>query len=150
MASLIESLYVPTHKDRLQGLAQKREYLKFSASGAATQLFPTAWTVPPDCLYVITQVGFSATPGGTQKVWNAALWFVNSGGASLALIAGHHWPDNFAAGSYNPTYFVQPVDFMLLPNEKIQPIAEFSAGVSTNYFDWYVMGFSVPRANVQR
>jgi len=153
---IIETLYSPTEKDRLSGLAQ-RIWVHRGTSTSALQNESIAGTsliqrVPPDTIRVIT--GFAVTfaslaaeyPTGVKV---SVLPSGSSAGAGI-MIASVPFPGDFTAGG--AIYSGQSVQCWApcFPGDDFEIICSKSAAVSNATWLFGVFGFEIPRANVRR
>lgn len=148
MALILESLFVPGHKERIsRGLSQRRynEFVNGAAGAVAVYSISTGLS-PVDTLRIIRGAAVVATPGAAQfptyiSINHARAGFVQS---RCVEIPNPALPANaLMAATFND------IDWMLFPRDGITIEVRFNAGVAANQADLWVWGFDMPRGNVE-
>lgn len=146
MPSIIESLYRPSEKDRLSGLAIRRFHQEVSVVQTAALTSATFAVCPPDRVQVITGVGAYITPG-VAAVWSVVwYWFpdgVNAGQQFITMAPG------LSAAGVNSSCQTPSVEFMLLPGDRVSCRLEVSTSANLG-LTAAIWGYEIPRANLQR
>jgi hypothetical protein len=151
MTWVVESLYLPTTKDRLSGLYQRRWSEVISVSGSGVIMFADSAVVPPDVTRVVMGAScqFQGTTGEPLRSAIVAAMIEGTSGHTIGS-----W--DVTAGGTLPTtglWSAQtvPLHTALMAGEFLRVIGTWAGGVNTGKFlaicAW---GYDVPRANLQR
>lgn len=149
---ILETLYSPTRKDRLQGLAQRRWLGRLNAGAVATLVITPTLQLPPDVAVLIKQVTFEQIPfTGTTMPYDAILYHIDETGTAIGCVASWTWMDqNFSSQNDSPNTVTILTDYVLLAQETIRCEARFSGAAGSNQITAYCSGIEIPRGNIQR
>lgn len=141
MASFPELLYVPAPSDVLKAITVPARYVwDTDISAAQAVISSIGVTVPKDRVLRVTALSIVGIGGGAQT-WDGIELFAQN---ELATFAHYILNEPIVITSFN-----QDVDVLLMPEERLQIRASFSAGAVANRLIASVWGFMYPRANVQ-
>jgi len=146
MGLLLETMYAPTTKDRLSGINQTRYSERLNVTGDASVTTSLAFrTVPPDTARVLTHFFVFLTPQAAV----IPVRFAISTAQAIGIIQG---------GTINPpvlagVIFIQGFNLgdgmLMLPGEIPFATCTWSAGNVANSFTAGLLGYDIPRANLQ-
>lgn len=146
---ILETLYAPTRKDRLSGLAQNRFFQTLTSAAAGTSLAVTFSAVPPDAIRVIQGIAVLLTPGAAQFAleWRLDMLDLLPSTTVLAQLAGRV---NSQRGAADVVADQQIIDFLSVTSDRVRASASFNAGVASNSIRASIWGYEIPRGNLQR
>lgn len=144
---LLESLYFPTGKDRLSGLANRRFIERQTATFSNAIVTATFSTVPSDVVRMVTNVSLRVQAGGAQLPQAARMDLLVSG-TGIEVVTFGQWSATTAGAPHSvPT--VNPA-LLVFPGEYLFLVVQFDAGANPNSVYCGISGVEVPRANLQR
>lgn len=143
---ILESLYAPTAKDRLSGINQTRYSERISVTGDASITLSLSFrTIPPDTARILTHVFWTLTPQAAVVPIRCAIstaqgiGIYQGGTINPPVLAGVPWFQGISLGE----------GVLMLPGEVPFATATWSAGNVANVFTAGLLGYDIPRANLQ-
>lgn len=142
--SIIGSLYELRPSD-LSGPVWEPLKNQINNSAAATQVKAISSSPPVDKLWVITSLAGLATPGAGQNVDTFIIEVQTIDGQEVRL----GYPATDMPGAADERLAINWTGLLVLrPTETIESLANFNAGVQTNFATLGIVGYQIPKGNV--
>jgi len=140
-----EYLYGLNEQELVSQPALQRRIERWTASASTTFVSADSAAVPQDKVYMISNAAVLCIGGAAQTVTRLYLSIINEQGSLVADIIAQFVPPT--AATINGWQL--PVNIPLMPFERLQVGAGFSAGVAANTVIGSTIGFFLPKGNVQ-
>lgn len=131
-------------KDTAGGLIQ---IVRREVSNAATnvQVTASAYTVPNDCVFILTSMNVRGSPGATQTANNVGCRLEEDGN-SMPFAVG---PDVDNATADTKIVSNWSGELWCPPGSILNGVGNFDAGVASNTITVRIFGVCIPRGNIQ-
>jgi hypothetical protein len=142
---IIESLYVPSEKDVIAGLNQRRIIRSFSATAGANVVTAlNFYQVPVDQYFILETAHILVTVSG-MTILRGSIQYFEPQGATVSAA----WSVTPNVGTETQLAGAQSVGWCLVPGSTLNGFGTASGVPGNISIDGWISGFLIPRGNIE-